>query len=136
MIAWSIVWLIIALIAGLLIAMELINGSIEKRFWICIFLIFLLVMIPYFTIQEYVRSIDFYKDYIDFYEQINSQELTENQEYMILGKAINYNYWLYLHQNRFHKMGIFAPTYMKIKELPAIQLKYFDMNNYKFWEWG
>ena len=116
--------------------MELINGSIEKRFWICVFLIFLLVMIPYFTIQEYVRSIDFYKDYIDFYETINSQELTENQEYMILGKAINYNYWLYLHQNRFHKIGIFAPTYMKIKDLPAIQLKYFDMNNYRFWEWG
>lgn len=136
MIAWGIIWLIIALIAGLLIAMELINGSIEKRFWICIFLIFLLVMIPYFTIQEYVRSIDFYKDYIDFYEQINSQELTENQEYMILGKAINYNYWLYLHQNRFHKMGIFAPTYMKIKDLPMIQLKHFDMNNYRFWEWG
>ena len=136
MIAWCIIWLIIALIAGLLIAMELINGSIEKRFWICIFLIFLLVMIPYFTIQEYVRSIDFYKDYIDFYEKINSQELTENQEYMILGKAINYNYSLYLHQNRFHKMGIFAPTYTKIKELPAIQLKYFDMNNYRFWEWG
>ena len=135
MIAWCIIWLIIALIAGLLIAMELINGSIEKRFWICIFLIFLLVMIPYFTIQEYVRSIDFYKDYIDFYEQINSQELTENQEYMILGKAINYNYWLYLHQNRFHKMGIFAPTYIKIKDLSAIQLKYFDMDNYRFWEW-
>ena len=135
MIAWGIVWLIIALIAGLLIAMEVIYGSIEKRFWICIFLIFLLVMIPYFTIQEYVRSIDFYKDYTNFYEQINSQELTENQEYMILGKAINYNYWLYLHQSRFHKMGIFAPTYMKIKELPAIQLKYFNMNNYRFWEW-
>ena len=136
MIAWGIIWLIIALIAGLLIAMELINGSIETRSSMCIFLIFLLVMIPYFTIQEYVRSVDFYKDYIDFYEQINSQELTENQEYMILGKAINYNYELYLHQNRFHKMGIFAPTYMKIKELPAIQLKYFDMNNYRFWEWG
>ena len=61
--------------------------------------------------------------------------MTEDQEYMILGKAINYNYWLYLQQNRFHKMGIFAPTYIKIKELPAIQLKYFDMNNYRFWEW-
>ena len=60
----------------------------------------------------------------------------KTKEYMILGKAINYNYWLYLNQNRFHKMGIFAPTYTKIKELPAIQLKYFDMNNYRFWEWG
>lgn len=135
MIAWGIVWFLIALVVGLLMAMELINGSIEKRFWICVLLILVLIIIPCFTIQEYIQSIDFYKDYIAFYEKINSQELTESQEYTLLGQAINYNYWLHLHQSRFHKWGVFAPTYMKIKELPTIQLKYFDMDKYRFWEW-
>ena len=53
MIAWAIVWLLLACLTALFAAMELINGSLEWRFWFCVIFVLILIMIPAFTIQEY-----------------------------------------------------------------------------------
>lgn len=92
MIAISIIWFIIFIITIILVLMEVINGSIEWRFWLCVFLMFLIIVIPAFTIPNYITSVDFYKEYSNFQETINSQELTFGQEYAIYGTVLKYNY--------------------------------------------
>ena len=135
MIAWGILWFLALCSIIILGAMEIVNGSIEKRFWICVILAMFIIIVPCFTIQEFKQSINFYNDYCQFYNKVTSQELTENQQYSILGKVMNYNHWLFIYQNKFHRWGIFAPTYRKIKDLQPIQLDNFDMTKYRFWEW-
>ena len=95
MIAWAIVWFLIVCLTALFIAMEAINGSLPWRFWVCVLLIFVIIMIPVFTISDYRESIRFYDKYQTFYLRISEQELTSAQEYMILGEAVNYNHYLY-----------------------------------------
>lgn len=134
MIAWAIVWLLLACLTALFAAMELINGSLEWRFWFCVIFVLILIMIPAFTIQEYRQSLIFYDNYTAFYDRVSNQDLTPDQEYMILGEAMNYNHYLYIYQSRFKTWGVFAPTYVKIKDLKPVELNNFDMNNYKWWE--
>ena len=134
MIAWAIIWFLIVCLTALFIAMEAINGSLPWRFWVCVLLIFVIIIIPVFTISDYRESIRFYDRYQTFYLRISEQELTSAQEYMILGEAVNYNHYLYLYQLKFQRWGIFAPTYHKIKDLQPIQLTNFDMNSYRWWE--
>lgn len=134
MIAWGILWIILLFITILLFAMESINGSLEWRFWLCIILGLIIIMIPAFGIQELNRTINFYNEYTLLYDEINSKNLSMEQEYSILGQVINYNHTLYMYQSKFDKFGIFAPVYWKVKNLSSIQLTYFDVNKYRFWE--
>ena len=59
MIAWSIIWSLMVLSTILLIAMEIVNGTIEIRFWICVLLIFAIIMIPIFVLGAYTQSKNF-----------------------------------------------------------------------------
>lgn len=134
MIAWAIIWILLACLTMLFAAIELINGSLEWRFWLCVIFVLILIIIPAFTIQEYQLSLIFYDNYTTFYNRVSNQNLTPDQEYMILGEAMNYNHYLYIYQLKFKTWGIFAPTYTKIKDLKPVELNNFDMNKYKWWE--
>ena len=133
MIACFIIWLILFLLLLIFVLQENINGSKGWRFAISCILVFIIIFIPIITITEYWSSYKFYWDNINFVEQAN-EGLTESQEYAILGRVINYNNELYRYKNRFHKLGVFAPEYQKIKTMPFIQLTSFNMENYKWWE--
>ena len=133
MIACFITWLILFLFLLIFILQENINGSKGWRFAVSCILVFIIIFIPIITITEYWSSYKFYWDNVNFVAQAN-EGLTESQEYAILGRVINYNYELYRYKNRFHKLGIFAPEYQKIKTMPFIQLTSFNMENYKWWE--
>ena len=56
MIAWGIIWVILLAIITLLILQEIINGTIEIRFWIIVLLIFALILVPICTIGRYNQS--------------------------------------------------------------------------------
>ena len=133
MLGWAIIWGFLFLLTALLTAMELINGSIELRFWVCVLLIMILIALPIFTIGNFNRSVQFYNAYVMFQNRINSN-LTKDQEYMVLDRAINYNYQLYLYQEKLHKWGIFSTVYRGFKDLKPIELSSFDMENYRFWQ--
>lgn len=132
MITWIILWIILLCIFGLLVAMEIVNGSIEKRFWVCCILLFILIMIPVFTLGAYKQSVEFYQEYASFAER--AQYLTDDQEYTELGRAVNYNYKLEYYQTRIKILGIFAPYYHGIWNLEPIHLKNFDMDHYRWWD--
>lgn len=132
MVAWIILWVIIGLVLLVIVPMEIINGSLEWRFWICVALIFFLICSPIFVCQAYENSKQFYESYVALENRVKN--LNENQEYMVLGEAINYNYYLYQYQNKIHNWGILAPYYSGINTLKPIQLKTFDMNSYRWWD--
>lgn len=114
--------------------MEVVNGSIESRFWICFVLIIFLIFIPIFTLGAYNNSKDFVYRYEGFAEKV--QTFDESKEYLYIGTAIDYNYHLYIYQSRTKKLGIFAPYCRDIYKLKPIQLKNFDMTSYAWWEYG
>lgn len=132
MITWGIIWGISLLALIVLIPMEIINGSIEARFWVCVAIIFLLIIIPIFTFSAYDNSKYFYKEYITLEKKVLN--LSESQEYMVLGEVMNYNYYLYQYQTKIHRLGILAPYYRGIWDLEPIQLHNFDMNHYRWWD--
>ena len=133
MIAWAVIWIFLLALLILFIFQENINGGKAWRFVLCCVIIFFIIFIPIIMVNEYWSSYTFYWSNINFATQANAG-LTESQEYAILGRAINYNYQLYLYQSRCQKWGIFAPEYNKIKEMPLIQLTGFDMSKYRWWE--
>ena len=133
MITWIIIWIIILLSFCLLAAMEIVNGTINSRFWVCVALLMLIIIIPIFVISSYRESCIFYNDFIDFNNKMVKSD-DYSLEYKELGRAINYNYALYTYQNKFHKMGIFAPYTRNIKTLKPLQFKYFDISKYVWWE--
>ncbi len=134
MIAWAIIWLLLAALTALFAAMELINGSLEWRFWVCVIFILILVAIPAFTIIEHKQSIEFYNDYCAFCQKIYEKPLSPAQEYAILGDVINYNYSLHQYQEKIERWGIFAPQYYEIRYLQPIELYSFDTSLYRWWE--
>ena len=128
MIAWGILWVILLFTTLLFVAMEIVNGSIEIRFWLCFFFIFALILIPIFTIGAYTQSKDFAYQYENFQSKV--AEMTESQEYTYFGNALNYNTQLQKYKQNIHRFGIFAPYYRKIKYLEPIQFKSYDMTKY------
>ena len=128
MIAWGILWTILLFTTLLLIAMEIVNGSIAIRFWLCVFFIFILILIPIFTIGAYIQSKDFVYQYENFQTKVAT--MTESQEYVYFGNALNYNIKLQRYKQNIHKFGIFAPYDKKIKYLEPIQFKSYDMIRY------
>lgn len=132
MIFWISLWIIIGACLLIIIPMEIINGSLEWRFWICVILILFLIISPIFVCQAHENSKHFYESYVALENRV--QNLSENQEYMVLGEAMNYNYYLYQYQTKIHNWGIFSPYYRDIKTLKPIQLKTFDMSNYRWWD--
>lgn len=132
MITWGIIWGITLLALIVLIPMEIINGSIEVRFWVCVALILFLIITPIFTFSAYNNSKHFYEAYTTLEKRVSN--LSKSQEYMVLGEVMNYNYYLYQYQTKIHRFGIFAPYYRGIWDLEPIQLNNFDMNNYRWWD--
>ena len=98
MIVWSIIWILMILCTALLIAMEVVNGSIEIRFWVCVFLVFIICLIPIFVFGAYNQSKEFVTKYEKFVEKVPT--MNDNEEYMYLGNAIDYNYHLYVQKPR------------------------------------
>ena len=131
MIAWSIIWSLMVLSTILLIAMEIVNGTIEIRFWICVLLIFAIIMIPIFVLGAYTQSKNFVYKYEDFLDKVAT--MNDSQEYMYLGNAIDYNYHLAVYQYRIKQLGIFAPYCREIWQLKPIELRNFDMSKYIWW---
>ena len=131
MIAWSIIWGLMVLFAIILIAMELINGTIEIRFWICVFLVIAIIIIPIFVLGDYTQSKNFVYKYEDFIEKVAT--MNDSEEYMYLGNAIDYNYHLAVYQHRIKQLGIFAPYYKEIWHLKPIELRNFDMSKFIWW---
>ena len=132
MIAWSIIWSLMVLSTILLIAMEVVNGTIEIRFWICVLLIFAIIMIPIFVLGAYIQSKNFVYKYEDFLNKVET--MSDSQEYMYLGNAIDYNYHLAVYQHRIKYLGIFAPYSKEIRKLEPIKLRNFNMDNYAWWD--
>ena len=132
MIAWGIIWGCGFLIEILLILMEIINGSISIRFWVCIFLLLILIFISIFTIGAYRQSCIFVYQYADFAEKVKT--MSDDQEYHYLGNAINYNRILAIYQHRIKCLGIFAPYSKEIRKLEPIKLRNFNMDNYAWWD--
>lgn len=130
MIAWSICWIILFFIFALNVAMEIFNGTKEIRFWFCVALFLILVLIPIFTIGAYKQSVSFYDEYIAFAER--AQNFTDAQEYTEVGRAINYTRKLNFYKDGFNKYGIFAPYYEKIRNLNYIPFQNYDMSEYNF----
>lgn len=128
MIAWGIIWIILLAIITLLILQEVINGTIEIRFWIIILLIFALILVPICTIGRYNQSKQFYQNYTQFQSIV--AQLEPDQEYGYLGEAMNYNNYLHNYKISIEKWGIFAPYYSGIKDLEPIQLQSYDMSKY------
>lgn len=132
MINWIIIWIVLFLILVLLVLMEVINGSIEARFWVCIIILFILAISPILVIGEYNKSIEFYNEYTSLAR--NTTNLTQGQESMVFGKVLNYNYYLYQYQNKINHFGIFSPYTKDIQQLEPIKLNYFDIDKYKWWD--
>lgn len=132
MIIWCIIWGILLIATGLMLAMEVVNGSNSKRVVACFICVCFLILIPVFVLGAYHQSVLFWNEYAGFAQK--AQNLTESQEYAVLGHAINYNYKLYKYQTNIHRLGIFAPYYHGIWDLKPIQLKNFDMTRYRWWE--
>lgn len=131
MIIWSIIWSIMLISLILLVLMEIINGTIELRFWICLILVFALILIPIFTLGAYNQSKLFVNKYASFAEKVST--MSDSQEYMYIGNAIDYNYQLSIYQKKIHQLGIFAPYCKEIKEMKPIQMRNFDLSNYILW---
>ena len=131
MIAWSIIWGLMVLFTIILIAMELINGTIEIRFWICVFLVIAIIIIPIFVLGDYTQSKNFVYKYEDFIEKVAT--MNDSEEYMYLGNAIDYNYHLAVYQHRIKQLGIFAPYCKEIWHLKPIELRNFDMSKFIWW---
>lgn len=126
MILWSIIEIFLILISGFLISMELINGSIEIRFWIVFILVVAIILIPIFTIGAYIQSIKFYKEFTHLNYVI--ENIDPYYEMYYYGSVLNYNERLYQYRDKIQKLKIFSPYTKKIQNLEPIQMKNFDVN--------
>lgn len=127
---WVIIWTITFFITGCLVLLEYVNGSNNLRFWISLCLVFFLIISAIFVIGSYKSSKDFYNDYLNFYKKVQEAELSESQEYSILGKVIIYTNKLYSYKEELHHWGFFAPIYHPIKNLSYIELKAYNTLDY------
>ena len=128
---WIIIWCICGIFIALLSAMEVINGSIELRFWIIVFLIIFLFFSFVLVVSTYQNSLSFYEEYSMFKASV--QNLTPGQEYMIFGKCLNYNYYLWQYQQKVKAWGILSPYTRKIAELTPITLNSYDLEASAWW---
>lgn len=132
MIFWITVWVLTSIVITLLFLMEMINGSLEWRFWLITILILFLVISMVFAIGAYQQSIQFCAEFNQV-KNIANQLTTENQELTYLSQVINYNHYLQLYQAKAKQLGIFSPYCRELLKLEDIQLKYYDISIYT-WE--
>ena len=132
MIFWITVWILTSIAVILLFLMEMINGSLEWRFWLITILIIFLVMSMVFVIGAYRQSIQFCTKFNQVKNTAN-QLTTQNQELTYLSQVINYNHYLQLYQAKAKRLGIFSPYCRELLKLEDIQLKYYDTSIYT-WE--
>ena len=132
MVFWAIIWFIMLITVIIFTLQENINGTIELRFWVTVVLVICLIAIPVLTISVYNQSKVFCENYTKFYN--STKNLTEAQEYSIIGKVMNYNYDLYLRQSSARRWGILSPVSPELKKLTPIELKYFNMSECRWWE--
>ena len=129
MIFWIFIYVLVLATTALLIAQELINGTNVVRFNIIILLFFVIILMPLFVGGEYYKSLTLYNDYKNLEAQIDT--ILPEQEYYFLQDAILVNYKLTQYQEKMAKLGIIAPYKRQLKRLPLIQLRSFDLEQYK-----
>ena len=113
--------------------MELINGSIELRFWIIILLIFILVIIPVFC-GSAIHNAKLFQQEFERVQAKAAACTTQGQEYSIIGEVMNYNYYLHMYQEKTNKWGIFAPYNYIIRGMKPITLNFFDTSLWNIWD--
>lgn len=124
MIFWAVLEIFAIAAFGLLISMEVVNGSTEARFIVIFILAFIIILVPIFTIGAYVQSITFYNDFMAFADRMRN--INPAYEFSYFGTVINYNERLYKYQDTIKIMGFTAPYYSGVKMLTPIQLENFD----------
>lgn len=131
MIFWGFTWFFIIIIISVGFLQEYINGTNNVRFWVCLFLLFFLIISMIFVMGSYIQSKQFYKQFINYKNKIDEKApLSLNQEISILGLVIKYNNILHSYQREIKTWRHLAPVYKPLKNLSLIQLENFDTANY------
>lgn len=134
MLTWIILWVILFFLTVILVAMELVNGSLEWRFFLIIGLCFALILTPIFVIGTYQKSVKFVNEY-EMIENYVANCETKVDEYSILDTVIKYNSYLALYQNKYKTCRFIIPYTTKLWKLKPIELKYFETKGITYWDY-